>query len=102
MAADHALAEAVVLRHQDRKPLLARGGGGQQRHAVSHTVAHVQHVSELMDDDVVRPVAAFATAVNIGPGQHHRAAFHGFAGDHFVVVVDDAVFVRDYATRHHL
>ena len=41
-----------------------------------------------------------AGALHGGPAQHHRAAVHGFARQHLVVVVDDAGAVHGLAARH--
>ena len=57
---------------------------------------------ELVDDDVVaagRDAPALRTSL---PRQHHRPAFHRLAGQHLVVLVDDAVVVGDLALRPHL
>ena len=74
----------------------------QQRHAVGHAVGHVQHMRKLVDHDVVADRRAAAGTTHVLPRQHHRTAFHGFARQHLVVVVHDAVVVGHLAPRHHL
>ena len=56
---------------------------------------------ELVDHDVVAPVGRLAGVADVAPRQHHRAAFHGLAGQHLVVLVHDAVVVDDLAPRQH-
>ncbi len=54
-----------------------------------------------MDHHVVAFLGSRTGAVHVGPVQHHRAAVHRFTGQHFVVVVDHAVLVRQRAPRDH-
>src|SRR5438552_991129 len=95
-------AEMLVLVADHGHPLLARRPVGQRRHAIGDAVAHVEHMRELVDHDVVAPLGGLAGGLDIAPRQHHRAAFHRLAGQRLVVVVNDARFVHHLAPRDDL
>ncbi len=70
VTADHALAEAVVLGHQHGQPGFAGLVCLQQRHAIGQAVAHVQHMRELVDHDVVGAGLAESVSPPCTSGQH--------------------------------
>ena len=76
-----ALAEAVVLGGQRARASRRAVARRAARHAGGHAVAHVEHVGELVDHDVVarRPPTSPASATS-RQDEHHRAAFHRLAG----------------------
>ena len=63
--------------------------------------AEVEHMGELVDDDVVAPPRRRAGAAHVAPGEHHRAAFDRLAGERLVVLVHHAVVVGHRAPRLH-
>jgi hypothetical protein len=65
----------------------------QRRHAVGLAVEHVQLVGEFVDDHVV----AVAGHLRVMPGNDQRPALPGFAGEHVVVFMHDAVVVLELA-----
>jgi hypothetical protein len=62
--------------------------------------AHVELVGELVDHDVLAFRCQFAGVGDVLPAQHHRAAVHGFAGQHLAVAVHHARTVGDFALGH--
>ena len=96
-----ALAERVVLGIQHLDPGFLGGPIRQRRHAVGVALAHVHHVHELVDDDVVADLGRLAGLVDVAPGEHHRPAVHRLAGQFFLVLVHDAVVVDELTLCDH-
>jgi hypothetical protein len=93
--------EALVFGRQRGQPLGARLSAGSSG-TPSGAVGHVQHMGELVDHHVVAIGGRSPAAAHVAPGQHHRAAFHGLAGQGLVVLVHHARRRRLLAPGHHL
>ena len=94
-----ALGEMLVLIGERIQPDAALARRVRRFEAGGDAAAHVDHVRELMDDDVVAIGRREPGIVDVAPGEHDRAAAHRLAGELLVEGVHDAVLVFHFAPR---